>query len=196
MIDNLLFGRLVAKMVAAHEAGIELEEDISRLELITRAMLERLDLFNEYEEDDVVAAVLCHDIGKIAIPAEILRKPGRLTAQETAMVRLHPLQGTMWLQSLGDSRFVAMAVEAAGGHHERLDGKGYPMGIAGDAVTILMRLARVVDVYEALTSRRAYREAYRHEEAVQVMRGMGGFDDRLLDALAGIERSSLLGRRL
>jgi HD-GYP domain-containing protein (c-di-GMP phosphodiesterase class II) len=121
--------------------------------------------------DDVLSelrrAALLHDIGKLAVSNRILDKPDKLTPAEMAKVREHPVVTRRILERVpgfGDLAPVAAA------HHERLDGSGYPLGLAGDELTMPMRLLAVADVYEALTSERPYRVAMRSEEAMAIIR--------------------------
>jgi putative two-component system response regulator len=128
------------------------------------------------------------------VPGEILRKPRPLSPYERGLIVLHTIEGREQLSWLADraassgdhaaADFWRLAATIAGGHHERLDGQGYPLGLAGGALPLVLRAARAVDVYEALTARRSYREGLPHEEAIRVMRfEEGGFDERVLTAL-------------
>jgi len=112
-------------------------------------------------------AALLHDVGKLAISNRILDKPARLTPEEMALVRRHPVYTASILERTpGFSELAALA----GAHHERLDGSGYPDGLDGGALTVPMRILAVADVYEALTSARPYRPAMTSAEALEVMR--------------------------
>ena len=107
-----------------------------------------------------------HDIGKVGVPDSVLLKPAPLTAEESALMRRHPEIGDSLcapLQSLRSVRPIIL------GHHERLDGSGYPNGLRGDEVPLLAQIVGIVDVYDALTSRRPYRDALSHDEAVKFM---------------------------
>jgi putative two-component system response regulator len=107
-----------------------------------------------------------HDIGKVGVPDSVLLKPGPLTPEEAAIMRRHPEIGDSLcapLQSLRSVRPIILC------HHERLDGSGYPAGLRGDEVPLLAQIVGIVDVYDALTSRRPYREALSHDEAVRFL---------------------------
>ena len=107
-----------------------------------------------------------HDIGKVGVPDSVLLKPAPLTAEESALMRRHPEIGDSLcapLQSLRSVRPIIL------GHHERLDGSGYPNGLRGDEVPLLAQIVGIVDVYDALTSRRPYRDALSHDAAVTFM---------------------------
>jgi HD-GYP domain-containing protein (c-di-GMP phosphodiesterase class II) len=112
-------------------------------------------------------AALLHDLGKLSISNRILDKPGPLTDEERARFREHPLLAEQILGRV--SSFVELAVLASA-HHERLDGSGYPRGMAGDALTMPMRVLAIADVYEALISDRPYRAAHSPRDALGLMR--------------------------
>jgi HD-GYP domain-containing protein (c-di-GMP phosphodiesterase class II) len=134
-------------------------------------------------------AALLHDLGKLSISNRILDKAGPLTDAERARLRAHPLLAEQILGRVPSLRGLA-AVAAA--HHERLDGSGYPRGLAGDELTLPMRVLAVADVYEALVSDRPYRPAYYSDDAVELIRSdvPARFDP---DAFAALE--ALLQRR-
>jgi putative two-component system response regulator len=122
-----------------------------------------------------------HDVGKIGVPESILLKPGPLSAEERAVVRVHPERSAEIVQQVPGLGEVATVVRH---HHERLDGAGYPDGIQGDAIPLLSRILAIADVYEALTANRAYRAAMSEEEARQVLRtGWGSHFDPALGAV-------------
>jgi len=134
---------------------------------------------------DLRRAGLLHDIGKLSISSRILDKPGSLTDEEFAAVRLHPgLSG----QILGRVRAFAGLAEVAAAHHERLDGTGYPLGLRADTLTVPMRVLAVADVFEALTAERPYRAAMPTEVALELMRRDAGIA-LCADAFAALERS-------
>ncbi|WP_332852157.1 response regulator [Duganella sp. S19_KUP01_CR8] len=130
-----------------------------------------------------------HDIGKIGIPDRILLKPGRFTPEEFEIMKTHTTLGRDAIahaeQQLGmDVDFLRLAKEIAYAHQEKWDGSGYPEGLAGDAIPISARLMAVADVYDALISRRVYKEGMPHEKAVQIIiDGRGShFDPDICDA--------------
>lgn len=150
------------------------------------------DEFVEEINDEFIAnlhkAAPLHDIGKVAVPDSILLKPGRLTPEEMAVMRRHVTAGAETLRSIlaesPDSRFLQMAVEIAEGHHEWYDGKGYPKGVAGERIPLSARIAALADVYDALTTRRVYKEPIPHHEAAHIIISQSGeqFDPRIVDA--------------
>ncbi|MEQ8331948.1 MAG: two-component system response regulator [Nisaea sp.] len=137
-----------------------------------------------------------HDIGKVGVPDSILLKPGRLTPEEFDIMKTHTTLGHDALSKAeevagtGDERsFLQLAREIALTHHERWDGKGYPQGLAEDDIPIAGRLMAVADVYDALISKRTYKDAFSHEEAVaEIRKGRGTqFDPDIVDAFLGLE---------
>lgn len=120
---------------------------------------------------------LLHDVGKIVIPAEVLNKPGKLDDGEWALMKSHTTAGA---DMLADIEFPWDVRPMILSHHERWDGRGYPHGVAGDAIPVVARILTVADVYDALTSVRSYKRAMTHEEAMGIMRSDVG---RVFDPL-------------
>ena len=125
-----------------------------------------------------------HDVGKIATSSEILRKPGPLTPAERAAMQLHTTVGHEILAD-SESELLRLAATIALTHHERYDGSGYPLGLAGEAIPLEARITAVADVFDALLSERAYRPALPVDEALAIVReGRGSqFDPRIVDLL-------------
>ena len=139
-------------------------------------------------------SVLMHDIGTIGIPDRILLKPSHLTPEEFEIIKTHTTLARDAIeqaeQALGCRAELLQTIkELAYSHHERWDGSGYPQGLAGDAIPIAARLMAVADVYDALISRRVYKEGMSHEKAVLIMREGRGthFDPDMLDAFIDIQ---------
>lgn len=130
-------------------------------------------------------AGLLHDIGKIAIPDAILNKPDRLTAEEYALVRTHPVRSEEMVRRLPSLRPTLAAVRW---HHERLDGSGYPDGLRGEAIPLEARIMAVADVFDAMTSGRSYRPAFPPGAVLAYLRSGAGrlFDPRCVDALCAV----------
>ncbi|MDO9285876.1 MAG: two-component system response regulator [Aquabacterium sp.] len=157
------------------------------------------------EQIDLLAkSAPLHDIGKVAIPDGILLKPGRLTAEEFTVMKTHALRGWDLLrraaERMGDegSLFLQYAMQIARHHHERWDGNGYPDGLAGEAIPLSARLMAVADVYDALISRRPYKEPMDHTEALEHIRAGAGqhFDPAVVRALeATVEQIDDIARR-
>jgi HD-GYP domain-containing protein (c-di-GMP phosphodiesterase class II) len=129
---------------------------------------------------------LVHDIGKLAIPDEILKKPGPLDDEEYAVVKEHAERGYRLLTELGG--FAESVRDLVRDHHERLDGLGYPRGLTGEQLTLDARILAVCDVYDALISKRVYRDAWSEQNAVDYLRAEAGtaFDERCVEALARV----------
>jgi putative nucleotidyltransferase with HDIG domain len=126
---------------------------------------------------------LLHDIGKLAVPDEVLKKPGKLDDDEYAVVQKHAIWGDALLGRLGFSSRIRRLVRD---HHERLDGTGYPHGAT--ALSLETRVLAVCDVYDALRSDRVYREAWVHERAIALLRheSEAKFDARCVEALSRV----------
>lgn len=131
-----------------------------------------------------VSAIL-HDVGKINIPLNILDKSGELTHEERLIVEKHPGDGRDIL--VADGRFGEEIIDMVAHHHEHLDGSGYPDGLAGDQISLMVRLLSIVDVYAALIDSRSYKHALSKKAAFEMMRGMKGkLDMPLLEAFEPI----------
>ena len=134
-----------------------------------------------------------HDIGKVGIPDHILLKPGKLTAEEFVIMKRHAELGQQIILNAGrrieGDNFLVIGAEIAGTHHERWDGTGYPLGLAGAAIPLSGRIMAVADIYDALISRRCYKEPFPHAKATGMMRSYAGttFDPVVLDAFFAIE---------
>ena len=137
---------------------------------------------SEAEADDLLHAAPMHDVGKIGIPDNILRKPGPLDADEWKVMQSH---ATIGGDIIGkhQSGMLAMAYDVAVTHHEKWDGSGYPNGLAGDEIPLVGRIVAIADVFDALTSARPYKEAWPIEKAVEYLEQQRGlhFEGRLVD---------------
>jgi len=174
-----------------------------RTQEYTRALARQLAThaeFNAYltpERVELLASLApLHDIGKVGVPDRLLNKPGALTAEEVMEMRKHPGHGRNVIvhaerdAGTSDDAILAMAKEIVYTHHEKWDGTGYPEGLRGVNIPIAGRLMALVDVYDALTTRRVYREAMSHEDAVAlIVLGRGThFDPAVVDAFLEISR--------
>lgn len=158
-------------------------ERVSRYAL---ALADEVGLIPEQAEILHKGALL-HDIGKIGIPDTILNKSGPLTAEEYAEVKKHPIQGAMIVESLRTLRDVLPLIRS---HHERLDGRGYPDGLAGEDIPLLARILSVADVYDALASARPYRSAISAGTCLEMLQSSaagGGLDHDLVDIFCGLK---------
>jgi putative two-component system response regulator len=185
----------------AETRDTETGNHIRRTQNYVKALAEKLRSharFGWYLSDDAIEMLFksapLHDIGKVGIPDRILLKPGRLTPEEFEIMKTHTTLGRDAIaqaeQSLGMSvPFLNCAKEIALSHQEKWDGSGYPEGLKGDDIPIAARLMAVADVYDALISRRVYKEPMPHEEAVAIMVAGKGthFDPDILEAFLEIQ---------
>ena len=148
---------------------------------------------DEYIEDLHISSIL-HDIGKVGIPDAILQKPGKLTVEEFEIMKEHSSIGGDSIKTVelktGVRSFLTLAKEIAYMHHERWDGNGYPRGVSGEDIPLSARLTALVDVYDALTSKRCYKEAFSHEKAKSIILEARGshFDPVIVDTFIEIEK--------
>jgi len=165
---------------------------IARMRKITEFLLRALSArheqydFSEEEISMISDAAALHDIGKIAIPDEVLLKPGRLTPEEFEIMKTHTTKGCEILESLNytqDEEYYRYSYEICRHHHERWDGKGYPDGLKGNQIPIWAQVVALADVYEALTGERVYKPVYSHEKALSmIVNGeCGQFNPELLN---------------
>jgi len=135
---------------------------------------------------------LLHDVGKINIPDAILRKPGKLTAEEYETMKSHVLAGRNIINKIivrsGENVFLHNAVMFATYHHERWNGTGYPFGLKGEEIPVQGRVMAIVDVYDALISARSYKEAYSDERAIEIVKAEAGkhFDPKIVEIFCEI----------
>lgn len=172
------------------ETGSHLDRMSRYARLIANALADEFELDDSYIEHVFMFAPL-HDLGKIAIPDDILLKPGRLTEQETEVMRTHARKGREMIDQLIQNfgleqlNHVDVLRNIAEYHHEAVNGSGYPDGRAGDEIPFEARIVAVADVFDALTSRRVYKAPWSIDEAFAVMREMAGekLDSRCVEVL-------------
>ncbi len=157
------------------ESGMHVRHVHILTETLLTALMRKTDKYHLTPADISVisTASALHDIGKIAIPEEILNKPGRFTPEEFAVMKSHSMVGAEMLEALPDDYrgepLVKAAYEICRWHHERWDGKGYPDGLKEDEIPISAQMVALADVYDALTSERVYKPAYSHERAIEMI---------------------------
>ena len=141
---------------------------------------------DETQLRDLEFGALLHDVGKIAVPNEIINKPGRLTDEEMAVMRTHTVEGEGMLNRIGGVLEQAGVVVRT--HHERFDGRGYPDGLAGEEIPIGARIITACDAFNAMTTDRPYRDAMPTESAIAELRNESGkqFDPRVAETLIGL----------
>ena len=144
--------------------------------------------------DNLYAASPLHDIGKVGVADHILLKPGRLSEEERKVMEIHPLIGAETLRAVNaqhpGNAFVHMGIEIAESHHEKWDGSGYPQRLEGEAIPLSARIIALADVYDALTSKRCYKEAFSHEKSVAIIQSERGrhFDPRVVEVFGNVEQ--------
>lgn len=198
--DGLLHAMVLA-LARVAEPG-EVGGHIRRIQHYVETLVHHVCRFEPYaslwpdaQRVALVGASVLHDIGNSAIPDRILLKPGRLLPDELQRVRSHTTLGRDMLLQLQrnagvPSVLLELAQQIAYGHHERWDGHGYPLGLAGPAIAAPALLVAVADAYDALTSDRVYRAGVAHDKAMQLLfqeRG-GQFAPDMIDALVEVER--------
>ncbi len=168
-------------------------EHVKRISGLTKILMTEVTrMYPEYylskeEIDKIATASILHDVGKIAIPDNILNKPGRLTKEEFEIMKLHTVKGCEILANIPnliDEDIYNYSYDICRHHHERWDGRGYPDGIKGDEISIWAQAVAIVDVYDALISPRVYKAAYEHEVAVNMIYNgeCGTFNPKVLEA--------------
>ena len=179
--EAFLGSHVRALTVSLAEKDAYTEEHTRRVALRAVQVGEELG-FSPARLRELATGALVHDVGKLSVPNTILRKPSSLTDEEFAVVKRHPEWGFKMLRELGFTESVRRLVLD---HHERLDGSGYPRGLAGPAMSLDARILAVCDVYDALISTRVYRDAWSHERAIDLLReeSWTKFDRRCVAAL-------------
>lgn len=169
-------------------------EHVNHMSKLTLCFLKAINQYypeyaiDEEEMQAIADAAVMHDVGKIAIPDSILGKPGKLTKEEFDIMKTHTLRGCELLESvpkMKENPVYEYAYDICRHHHERWDGNGYPDGLKGEEISIWSQAVSVADVYDALVSKRVYKAAYPHDEAIRmIMDGeCGAFSPMILECL-------------
>ena len=187
-------------MIEALAAAIEFRseesgEHVRRIHDITRTLLLATPLgegLSRIEIEQIALASIMHDVGKIAVPDAILNKPGRLTAEEFEVMKGHTVQGARLLEQIPQLRengAYPYAWDIARHHHERWDGRGYPDGLKGDEISLAAQIVSLADVYDALSCKRVYKDAFPREKVLEMIRSgdCGSFNPRLLECFFQVE---------
>jgi len=196
-MEGLVISTIEGLAKLAESRDPETGDHLTRMSLYSAVIAEKLSKNPAYSDvvtsayiRDVFRFAPMHDIGKVGIEDNILLKPGKLSAEERQVMEKHPLIGARVLErceqqvnALGHSVFKT-GIEIAGAHHEKFDGSGYPSKLRGSNIPLSARIVAVADVFDALTSRRPYKEAWPIEKALTVMREESGkhFDPDVIDA--------------
>ena len=168
---------------------------MQRIRRITQHLLEHTPLgegLSREEIEQIALASIMHDVGKIAVPDAILNKPGKLTPEEFEVMKTHTTQGAKLLDQIPQFREDSLypyARDIALHHHERWDGRGYPEGLVGDEISIWAQIVSLADVYDALSCKRVYKDAFSREKVLEMICGgqCGTFNPRLLECFLAEE---------
>lgn len=174
--------------------NLESGAHIRNIKLVVETLLKFLRKdYPEYKLTDrdekmIINASAMHDIGKIAISDSILLKPGKLTKEEFDEMKHHTVKGCEIIEKfefINDDDLFKIMYDICRYHHEKYDGKGYPEGLVGEEIPIWAQIVSVADVYEALVSKRVYKDAYAHEEAIKMINDgeCGAFSNKMLNCL-------------
>lgn len=179
---------------------------MSGVEYLTGLLLRRLMAVTaQYSLTPEDVNLICtasglHDIGKLLVPEDILQKPGKLTDEEFAIIKTHTKLGAQILSELPmhrNEKLVKYAIEICWWHHERWNGEGYPDGLAGDHIPIAAQVVSLADAYDALTSKRSYKQAFSHEKAVEMIHNgeCGSYNPLLLRCLDDVSDTAKQGMK-
>jgi HD-GYP domain-containing protein (c-di-GMP phosphodiesterase class II) len=187
------------------ETGAHLDRIRTYTEFLAKE-LQKKERFKDYITDkyikELVQSSILHDIGKVGIPDNILLKEGSLTPEERKIIETHTIIGGDSLakahKQIGGESFLALAQEIAYCHHEKYDGTGYPKGLKGENIPLSARIVCLVDIYDALRSKRPYKEPLSHEHAMKVIQEekKGFFDPDILAVIESVQKEiSLLAEK-
>lgn len=194
-IIELNQGMIEALATAIEFRDMESGEHVRRIHDITKYMLMNTEMgegLSQEDIDNIALAAIMHDVGKIAIPDAILNKPGKLTSEEFEIMKSHTVEGAGLLKripQLHENRVYSYAYDIARHHHERWDGRGYPDGLKGEEISIGAQVVSIADVYDALSSKRCYKDAYERTVVRDMIRDgqCGEFNPRLLTCFFSVE---------
>lgn len=194
------YGMIFALSKLAESRDPETGEHLERLQEYCKAICERLlekqvycDQLTPEFMQNLYASSPLHDIGKVGIPDAVLLKPGRLSSEEFDIMKTHSEIGAETLKAVAqrydNNALLQMGVTIARSHHEKWDGSGYPEGLAGEEIHLGARILALSDVYDALTSKRVYKEAFSHQKSRDIIiEGRGKhFDPEVVDAFVEVE---------
>lgn len=182
------------------ETGVHLERVRKYCYLLSTEMSKTPDFKNEIDEQFIrtlYETSPLHDIGKVGIPDIILLKPGKLTPEEFTVMKTHTTIGAQALEAVREqysqNPFIEMGIDIAKYHHEKWDGNGYPCGLTGNDIPLASRIMAIVDVYDALTSKRVYKNAIPHEESFNIIMEESGkhFDPRIISVFKKLKEEIL-----
>jgi putative two-component system response regulator len=189
---------VLADMVENRDKAADghIERVTAYIRILVEAMKERgvyADEVKEWEIEQVVLSARLHDMGKIVVSDAVLNKPDKLTDDEYEMVKSHPAEGMRIIEKIvkqtGEAGFLQNAELFAGYHHEHWDGTGYPRGLEGTNIPLEGRIMAIVDVYDALVSKRPYKEAYKNRDAIDIISANAGkqFDPKIAEVFLEVK---------
>ncbi|MFK5948241.1 MAG: response regulator [Methylococcales bacterium] len=183
---------VVMLCMAAEGKDQDTSSHLFRVQYYTERLALAMGL-EQQEAEHLGLMSMLHDIGKLAVPDEILKKPGKLDAEEWVIMKKHPLQG---VRILGNNPFYQQAREVSAGHHENFDGSGYPKGLVGEAISLAARIVKLADVFDALTTKRPYKEPWSMEDAMALIESESGssFDPQIVEQLKSLFEKGELKR--
>ncbi len=190
----------IVKLAEARDddTGQHIERTRTYAKLIAQALHDRrmyADTIDQTFIHNIFVSSPLHDIGKIAVPDAILLKPGKLNHEEFEIMKQHPVYGARTLNDVRklypNNSFINMGIEIARSHHEKWDGSGYPAGLKGEKIPLAARIMAISDVYDALRSKRVYKEAFSHEKSIDIISDATGthFDPYLVPVFLSIEEN-------
>lgn len=180
------------------DTGAHLHRVSSYCVLLTKVLFSRKKYCVEDPEafiENIARSSILHDIGKVGIPDAILLKPGKLTDEEFEVMKTHAMIGGDTIRDIeeqlnwGENNFLTLGRQIAYSHHEKWNGTGYPNGLEGTTIPLAARIMAVADVYDALTTKRCYKEAFSHGKAVEILTADSGshFDPATIEAFLACE---------
>ena len=193
LVQKEIFMEAMANLIEYR--SLESGQHVKRTKELAHSLALQLLKNADYAEEllrmdyrQMVRAVPLHDIGKIAVPDYILLKPGKLTDKEFEIIKSHTTVGGSIIESLmkqdNQDEYLNICYQICRYHHERWNGTGYPDGIKGEDIPLAARIVAIVDVYDALTNKRCYKEAFSHEKALEIIKEESGkhFDPAVAEA--------------
>ena len=193
---GMIFGLAKLAETRDNDTGKHLE----RIQVLCKLFAEALHLHPKYQEqvdgtycDRIFHASPLHDIGKVGIADNILLKPGKLTAEEFEIMKTHALIGAQTLEAVQqrfpNNEFLLMGITIARSHHEKWNGQGYPDGLSGETIPLSARIMAIVDVYDAVRSKRIYKSPVSHQETVELIQRESGthFDPALVQVFVELQ---------
>lgn len=195
-IISLNQGMIESLSTAIEFRSGESGEHVRRIREITEYILRHTEFgkgLKEEEIEEIGLGAIMHDVGKIAIPDGILNKPGRLTSEEFEIMKTHTVQGAALLEKIPQLReqgAYIYAYDIARHHHERWDGRGYPDGLKGEEISTWAQVVSIADVYDALSCKRVYKDAFPREKVIQMILDgeCGVFNPKLLECFLSVEK--------